>query len=279
MLTRLEVHHVISDDVTNVHNFSLLFGVREIPSELGLKVKASPSSLRVFATPEEAANESYFGDRLDHFCSLLESNRREASELLEAGRFTFKENSSLVIFFLRVDPEETLLLDSMGSEVINSAGGGANKLKQRNRETKLVLSIVEQATVFVWPRDHSGIPLPTNMPRGSGTSSSKAMTKPAWVDHHLVVNIKSIAAQTGVQLESSPDSLRAKAVRLVNGWRHNMLAKGSENGVHADRAALWRSSPYGKLWLCGDYTAPIRPFTPCLARSNNNKASTETKHE
>ena len=30
--------------------------------------------------------------------------------------------------------------------------------------------------------------------------------------HHLVVNIKSIAAQTGVQLESSLDSLRAKAV-------------------------------------------------------------------
>ncbi len=83
--------------------------------------------------------------------------------------------------------------------------------------------------MFVWPRDHSSIPLPTNMPRGSGTSSSKAMTKPAWVDHHLVLNIKSIAVQTGMQLESSTDSLRAKAVRLVNGWRQGMLAKGSEN--------------------------------------------------
>ncbi len=133
MLTCLQVHHVISDDVKNVHKFSLFFGIREIPSELGLKVKASPSSLRVFATPEEAANEAYFGDRLDHFCSLLESNRREASELLEGGRFTFKENSSMVIFFLRVNPEETFLLDSMGSEVINSTGGRANKVKQRNR--------------------------------------------------------------------------------------------------------------------------------------------------
>ena len=64
MLTRLEVHYVISDDITNVQNSSLLFGIREILSELGLKVKASPSSLRVFANPEEAANESYFGDRL-----------------------------------------------------------------------------------------------------------------------------------------------------------------------------------------------------------------------
>jgi hypothetical protein len=230
----------------------------------------------VFATPKEAANDSYFGDRLDHFCSLLESNRREASELLEAGRFKFKENSSMVIFFLRVNPKEALLLYSMGSEVINSAGGGANKLKQRNIETKLVLSIVEQATVFVWPRDQSDIPLHTNRPRGSGASSSKAMTKPAWVAHHLVVNIKSIAAQTGVQLDSSPDSLRAKTVRLVNGWRHDMLAKGSENGFHANRAALWRSSPYGKLCLSGDYTASLRPFTPCLTRSNNNKASTQT---
>ena len=56
MLTRREVHHVISDDVTNAHNFSLLFGIREIPSLLGLKVKASLSSLRLFATPEEDAN-------------------------------------------------------------------------------------------------------------------------------------------------------------------------------------------------------------------------------
>ena len=168
----------------------------------------------------------------------------------------------------------------MGSYAINFTGGGANKLKQKNRETKLVLSSVEQATVFVWHRDHLGIPLPTNMPRGSGTSSSKAMTKTAWVDHHLVLNIKSIAAQTGVQLESSTDSWRAKSVRLVNWWRQDMLAKGSsENGAHADRAALWKSSPYDKLWLSGDYTAPIHPFTPCLARSNNNKASTETTHE
>ncbi len=73
----------------------------------------------------------YFGDRLDNFCSLFESNRWEASELLEADRFTFNENSSMAIFFLRVSPEETLLLDSMGSEVINSTGGGANKVKQR----------------------------------------------------------------------------------------------------------------------------------------------------
>ena len=45
----------------------------------------------------------------------------------------------MVLFFLRVNPEETLLLDSMGSEVINSTDGGVNKVKQRNIETKLVL--------------------------------------------------------------------------------------------------------------------------------------------
>jgi hypothetical protein len=58
----------------------------------------------VFATHEEAANQSCFGDRLNHFCSLLESNRREASELLEAGRFKFEENSSMVVFFLAREP-------------------------------------------------------------------------------------------------------------------------------------------------------------------------------
>jgi len=102
MLTRLEVHHVISNHVTNVHTFSLLFDIREIPSELGVKVKVAPSSLRVFVTPEEASNKSFLGDRLDHFRSLFESNRREALELLEAGRFTFNAKSSMVISFLRV---------------------------------------------------------------------------------------------------------------------------------------------------------------------------------
>ena len=48
MLTHLEVHHAISNDVTKVHTFSLLFGIRKIRSELGTKVTESPSSLRVF---------------------------------------------------------------------------------------------------------------------------------------------------------------------------------------------------------------------------------------
>ena len=87
--------------------------------------------------------------------------------------------------------EETFL-DSMGSEVVNSPGGGANEINQRNTKTKMVLSIVQQATVFVWPRDHACIPLPTNRPRfssGVGTSASNIMTKPAWDEHHPVLNI------------------------------------------------------------------------------------------
>jgi hypothetical protein len=74
MPTHLEVYHVISDDITKVHTFNLLFGIREIPSKLDAKVKASPSRLRVFPTAEEAAKESFFGDRLDRFCSLFDSN-------------------------------------------------------------------------------------------------------------------------------------------------------------------------------------------------------------
>jgi hypothetical protein len=62
MLTRLEVHHVISNDFMNVQTFNFLFGIRKNPSKLGAKVKASPSSFRVFATPGEAANESFCGN-------------------------------------------------------------------------------------------------------------------------------------------------------------------------------------------------------------------------
>jgi hypothetical protein len=78
MLTPLEVHHDIFYDVTNMHTSSLLFGIRKITSQLGAKLKASPSSRRVFPTPKEAAKEKFFGDRLYRFCSLFESKRREA---------------------------------------------------------------------------------------------------------------------------------------------------------------------------------------------------------
>ncbi len=94
-------------------------------------------------------------------------------------------------FYLRVDPPEDNKVACIGGEVDNSLGGGAHTQKQRNRETKMVLSIVEQAYVFVvWPRHQNGIPLPTNKPRassGGGTSSTNYKTKPVWVEHHLVV--------------------------------------------------------------------------------------------
>ncbi len=120
----------------------------------------------------------------------------------------------------------------------------------------MVLSIVEQASVFVWPRDQNGIPLPNNKPRassGGGTLSTNYKTKPAWVEHHQVVILITLAAQSGIRLESCMDSLRSKVVRLVNGWMQDMLANGSEKEDHADRFALWKASPYGKLWLNGDY--------------------------
>ena len=104
MLNRLEVHHVISDGVTNIHHFNLLFGILDIPSELARKVKSSPSRLRVFPSAEEAVNETFFGDRLDRFCSLFESSRQGAHELLKAGRFPFNEDSSMVTFFLARGP-------------------------------------------------------------------------------------------------------------------------------------------------------------------------------
>ncbi len=95
-----------------------------------------------------------------------------------------------------------------------------------------------------------------------------------------MVILKSLAAQSGIKFESSMDSLRAKAVRLVIGWRQDMLANGSKKEDHADRFAMWKASPHGKLWLNNDYRAPIRPFSPCLARSGSIKASTDiVRHE
>jgi hypothetical protein len=118
----------------------------------------------------------------------------------------------------------------------------------------MVLSIVEQASIFVWSRDKNGIPLPTNKPRarsGGGTSSTNYKTKPAWVEHHLVVILNSLAAQSGIKLELSMDSLRAKAVRLVNGWRQEMLANGSEKEDHADRFVDCRCGCRLRMVSCG----------------------------
>ncbi len=106
MLNHLEEHHVISNDVTKVHHFNLLFGMLDISSEVGAKKKASPSRLRVFPSADEAVDESFIGDRLDRFCLSFESNRREASELIKVSRFPFKDDSSMVMFFLRMDPPE-----------------------------------------------------------------------------------------------------------------------------------------------------------------------------
>jgi hypothetical protein len=98
MLNRLKVHHLISNDVTNFHHFNVLFGILNVPSELGAKVKASPSKLRVFPSADETVDKLFFGDRLNRFCSLFESNRREV------GRFIFNDDFSMVRFFLAREP-------------------------------------------------------------------------------------------------------------------------------------------------------------------------------
>ncbi len=85
MLNRLEVPHVISNDVTKVHHFNLLFTILDISSVLGAKVKASPSNLHVLPSADETVDESFFGDRSDRFCFLLETNRPEARGRLKAG--------------------------------------------------------------------------------------------------------------------------------------------------------------------------------------------------
>jgi hypothetical protein len=167
--TRLQVRHSISKDVTKVYEVSFLFGIRDIPSQVASKVKASPKRLRMFPSFAEASNDICFGDRMDQFFSLFNNNREHASELLKVGCFSFNDDSLVVMFYLRVDHEEPLSIqrprDSLSSEAMQSAIQGSCEVKQRKRETKSVLNIVEVAFVFVWPRDKNGIPLPTNTPR------------------------------------------------------------------------------------------------------------------
>ena len=84
--------------------------------------------------------------------------------------------------------------------------------------------------------------------KGSALMQSDKMIKRTWVDHYLASIIKSIAAQSSLQI--TPDLLRQKAVRLVSTWRKQMLAK-EENHAHANllRFELWNSSLYGKKWI------------------------------
>jgi hypothetical protein len=89
---------------------------------------------------------------------------------------------------------------------------------QRSTETKQVLSIIDHTAAYAWPRDKEGIPLASHSPvghmKGSALMQSDKMIKPTWVDHHLVSIIKSIAAQSSLQI--TPDLLRQKAMRLVH---------------------------------------------------------------
>ena len=179
-----------------MYEFSLLFRIRDIPARLSSKVKACIESLRVFPSPAEASKEIYFGDQLDDFCSLLVANRSEAVALLKAGHFNFNEDSTVLVFHLRVDHEVPLEKlpdpESLSSEAMHSVYKGHCKVKQRKRETKAVLNIVETTVVLVWPRYKNGFRLTTNMPRGGpkdAAPTSTVMTnKPSWVDHHLALN-------------------------------------------------------------------------------------------
>ena len=104
MITRLEVHHQISGDVTNSYEFSLLFNLEEILNQLASLVKApTVSSLRVFASPDAAAKETFLGDRFEGIIAAMISNRMESVALLEAGGYRFNSESSTVVVFLRVD--------------------------------------------------------------------------------------------------------------------------------------------------------------------------------
>ena len=66
---------------------------------------------------------------------------------------------------------------------------------------------------------------------GCAYMQSDNMIKPTWVDHHLASVIKSIAAQSSLQI--TPDLLRQIAMRRVSTWRRQMIAKEADH-AHAN---------------------------------------------
>ena len=139
---------------------------------------------------------------------------------------------------------------------------------QRSRETKHVLSIMDHAAAYVWPRDKQCIALASHSPvghmMGSACMHSHNMIKPTWVDHQLEFIIKSIAARSSLQI--TPDLLRKKSARLVSTRRRQMLAKDA-NHEHAYllRFKLWMEVL--TVWQEVDHrrllSPPQRPLMPC----------------
>ncbi len=207
ILTRLEVRHQLSGDETKTYEFSLLFNLPEIPSQLALMVKApSQSSLRVFPSQDAVAKMIFWGDSLEGIIGAFQTSKVDTIAFLEAGGYTFENGSSTVVCFLRFDhalvPKTHILREIALCTLVGNVSPAKNaetvKVKtQRSRETKQVMSILDHAAAYVWPRDKDGIPLASHSPVGhmkeSALVQSDKMIKPTWVDHHLISIILSFS--------------------------------------------------------------------------------------
>ncbi len=103
------------------------------------------------------------------------ADRVETIALLETGGYTFENGSSTTVIFLRVDrvllPKRQILQEitqsTQAGNLSPSKSAEAVMVKpERSRANKQVLSIMDHAATYVWPRDKQGNPLASHSPVG-----------------------------------------------------------------------------------------------------------------
>jgi hypothetical protein len=287
MISKIVVHHPGAPaNAEQTYFCGAVFNVREIPTRLAEKLKTKPACLRVFETSEAAGNFACDGESLVDICGAIFTDRKASTDLLKLGGFSFEdEGDSTVIVYLRVDEvvenRQVEVIEGRGDASISTGKSSGVEIRDDNRGRKRtspqVMAILQHAATYVWPRDENGIPLPCYNQQHSiilcehAASPSSIRSKPNWVDFHVLSIYKHFANESNTPLTEIQDGVWQKVVRIVFQWRKDMIA-GKNPEKNLARYALWQSSPYGKRWMSGIFSAPPR----LLFSSGANTSETES---
>jgi hypothetical protein len=116
----------------------------------------------------------FLRDHLEVIIEAFMAYRVETIALLEVGGYTFESGSSTAVF-VRVDrpllPNKQVLQEishctQTGNLSPVKSAETMNVKPQRRKKIKQILSIMDRAATYVWPRDKQGIPLASHSPVG-----------------------------------------------------------------------------------------------------------------
>jgi hypothetical protein len=291
MLTSIEVRLTGASNNFEIFKFGALFNVREVPVRLASKLKTTAGRLRIYATSEAATNPADDGESMTDICAAIFANSTTINELLVQGGFSFaNEEATIVVFYLRVDACNVVIHPADAqkestTDVVAASSGMSSGVgtpseassKERKRTSSQVMAVLQHAASWVWPRDENGVPLPSKLlhfdtPPAQQTSTSlHPKSKPNWVDVHLLSVMKHFAKESNIPLIENHTALWSKVVRVVYQWRTDMINK-NDHAKNQVRYELWQSSPYGKRWKSGIFSAPPRPLMS-TASTNTTAAS------